>query len=596
MTTHVVPQKFGLNDKGTYQAWFVSPYALSKALGVLFFLNMFLTGFLVKDISAGQLNVHVVDFIDGLLGGVLIWWIGTFKDFTVSTTRQVLFIWLAISVCVTLTQAAIVQFGTQGTWLSVLKSAPIGVLSNLAVMAAFTGLLGTWSHGRVAASALAQQRIELTGASSNLKIETERITSEILDDVLEQILPALAEISDVLRNFENESQISQANQTITGAINSVVLPMTHQLHDNEQILIADFRISAPLENSDNPTGLWKDILSSRLRDRSLARRSINQLIAPAATLASFGVFLFPYSVLAYGSAGGVSAVLVGALAAIVMRTLLRTNRNWEFPAIAAVPLTAVLVGLPGMLFPFLVDSAAGTTFDPEGFAIFAGLFNIAFIVGFIQSSFVRRYLAIQHAMEVNEHLAAVNSRLRQNIWAVRHKLAKIIHGEIQGSLIAATMKLSTAKETSPALISEIMQDLIGAADSLQNVEDSSKKDFHESLNTIVHGWSGSTVVHTEFDDYALATLRTDFSLRECVLEVCREGITNAVKHAQAREVTIVGQQVGPEHLQISIKNLLSPGLGITSSGYGAQTLDEVTHEWNLHLSDTEVELVATFSV
>lgn len=92
-------------------------------------------------------------------------------------------------------------------------------------------------------------------------------------------------------------------------------------------------------------------------------------------------------------------------------------------------------------------------------------------------------------------------------------------------------------------------------------------------------WEGALDLQLNLEPDAAEVLLEDQAAARCVLEVCREAITNAVKHGSAEQVRI-NISKGQGLVEINAEN---DGIQMTkeNSGQGINLYTEVTHRFSL---------------
>jgi glucose-6-phosphate-specific signal transduction histidine kinase len=193
--------------------------------------------------------------------------------------------------------------------------------------------------------------------------------------------------------------------------------------------------------------------------------------------------------------------------------------------------------------------------------------------------------------EVNSELEELVARLRRQTWLLHRSVALAVHGPVQSALVSTAMRLASSQRTQ-ASVDDARRRLDQAltAISRQRHEDVSIDDALDDLRGL---WQGIVRIDVDIDAAARARLAADTGLRRCVIEVCRESASNAIRHGRARAVAIsIVESAGRIEVQVRDDGT---GLGSPSSaGLGTAMLNDTCLRWSLR--DAEgggAELIAT---
>lgn len=178
-------------------------------------------------------------------------------------------------------------------------------------------------------------------------------------------------------------------------------------------------------------------------------------------------------------------------------------------------------------------------------------------------------------------------KLQQEVWVESRRLAKYVHGDIQGRIRAAAL---TTSELTPEALERLKNACLEALESRPG-----GLNLEAFLEQSIQIWAEAMQI--EFNVTAAATellVHDNFAL-EAVIETIREALVNAVRHGEARRVEIaifVGDPPQQNFVVVRVKN---DGLSVPSKperGIGSQLLSEVTAFWELVNSPKGVILTA----
>lgn len=248
---------------------------------------------------------------------------------------------------------------------------------------------------------------------------------------------------------------------------------------------------------------------------------------------------------------------------------------------------------PGIALLLLIGfAAANPTYWPlkefshnleQDLLLLLVVLNVMFcVVGFAYSrSFeIDRAEAVTQMKRDNDSLAREVALFEQQMWIARRNWSFVVHGTVQAALTAAITRLSSGENLEQYQIDMVMQDLNRAKEALSKTPEIDV-DLNAALPNLVATWAGICNVKFEITERATRALQKDVSARMCVNEICKEAVSNAVRHGEAKEVLVQIDRSADELLILKISNngrLLDPKL---RRGVGSAMLDELTLEWSV---------------
>ena len=192
--------------------------------------------------------------------------------------------------------------------------------------------------------------------------------------------------------------------------------------------------------------------------------------------------------------------------------------------------------------------------------------------------------------ELNVELEEVLARLRREAWPLPSTVAFAVHGPVQSALVSTAMRLSASDRTEDS-INDARRRLDEALTAIEH-------DHHEvpSINDALADLTGlwTPVVQIKADVWPSAESRLagNTGLRRCVIEICREAASNAIRHgrATALDISLIGMG---ETIVIRVSD---DGDGVPSesiAGLGEAMLDDTCLRWSrLNRPDGGAELTA----
>lgn len=206
-----------------------------------------------------------------------------------------------------------------------------------------------------------------------------------------------------------------------------------------------------------------------------------------------------------------------------------------------------------------------------------------------------RRLAIQRLLEVNKDLDILTSRLRQQSIVDAKTVANILHGPLQTALYASAMRIADSPNLGESDISRVLTDLDDAMKKLDitEAEVPALVDYVDEMRVV---WGSNVTITFVQDSAADTVLARHKTARTCAIEVVREGVNNAIKHAGASHIDIEVFMVEGKLVDVTVRNVANTQSPKSDSGYGSTILDDVTHDWSLNIEENATVLWASIAL
>jgi signal transduction histidine kinase len=164
-----------------------------------------------------------------------------------------------------------------------------------------------------------------------------------------------------------------------------------------------------------------------------------------------------------------------------------------------------------------------------------------------------------------------------------------MHGGVQAEMTAAALAISRAAEAG-----EPTEAILARADELVALLERQRERLdaegtRENLADVIDTWRLALDIEVLIDPQSQALMSSDSELARRVVDVVSEGLTNAVRHASARTVSLTIRALGIMGMEVEVSHpgVLGPGV----IGQGSAVLDEVCQEWSRAESDGHVRLI-----
>jgi signal transduction histidine kinase len=204
------------------------------------------------------------------------------------------------------------------------------------------------------------------------------------------------------------------------------------------------------------------------------------------------------------------------------------------------------------------------------------------VMGFAYSKIVDldQEEAFSQVTRENNSLAREAALFEQQMWIARRNWSFVVHGTVQAALTAAITRLSYTGELEQYQIDLVKQDIARAIEALSKTPETDVN-LKEALGNLVTTWSGICEIKFEISERAKRSLGRDANARMCVNEICKEAVSNAVRHGEAKNILISIDRSNDELLIIEAAD---NGRGVSGEpipGVGSRMLDDLTVDWSI---------------
>jgi hypothetical protein len=192
-------------------------------------------------------------------------------------------------------------------------------------------------------------------------------------------------------------------------------------------------------------------------------------------------------------------------------------------------------------------------------------------------------------------LAKENSLFAQKVWVFKKRWLLVLHGSVQSALTAALARLQSNEEVTPVVLQLVKQDL-NRAELAVNTDLKEVIDLDSGLRELREVWDGICDLKVQVSSRATRAIErsTDSSL--CVNEFVKEEVSNAVRHGDATQATVVIDRTADDSLSIEVTNNGRELANEIDFGIGSEMLNEICLGWNLAQEKNQVRLTAELAV
>ena len=411
---------------------------------------------------------------------------------------------------------------------------------------------------------LETSRLLLEKRLSSMRGEISRLNAEVAGRVSGLISPVIQQLMQNLKGAKS-AEIGKEVQALRSTVDDIVRPLSldiaqssGELSDTEVArakvsLRQDFSFSEKIQPSKMLLPFWSSVL-------------ITLVSTPAAL-----VFYLQEAVLALAIFAVVTYVVL-ELVSLVLRSV-------SVSTVAALAIQVVAFTLSGITSSVTIAMAN----LPSGSYPVGRIVTLSIIIGvgvFIgQLRQTQRVITQIAAREVNAQLELLNSQARRELWLNRRRIATVLHGPVQAALYASAMRLAQATRPTKKLIQTVNADLESALEVLK-FDSLEAPDLKSVLAQIGEVWSGNCEIYLGVSKNVYQITKKNALLSEAVVEVLREGISNAIKHGQATEIDVEAKVSG-KLIELSIVNNGKAPVNKAGNGFGSKLYDELTLAWQL---------------
>lgn len=405
------------------------------------------------------------------------------------------------------------------------------------------------------------------------EIESARLVeleAEFVRDVEQRVLVALEQV-----RVSTPPSGPEAGRSLREVSEAVVRPLSHQLAAAEPWTVRDQ--PAPRER-------WTRKVDDLVR-----------LVGPVHPLGPVLVFeltVLPFMLARFGPALTVLNLVAGPSVLVGLGLLIRrywpalTNPWGNILGLAAAYAASFIAAGTVVSTCFL---ALGVQPLPLWSAVIAYPM-LALAWSLFDAILARRAALEQELADSLAQQVQAAEQLRSRVIAMQRRIAKMLHSVVQGELV--TSAVSLARTDDPAAVTAEI-DRVSASIVVRLHAEDHAVDSRERILDLLSLWSAALAVDLDVDDAVWAVLDVDAALREAVVDVLAEGLTNAVRHGSGPSVA-VSMRSGTSGIAVEIQSqghLRSQG----STGLGMQTIASSAQAWSLEEQGGVVRLSVTLA-
>ena len=406
---------------------------------------------------------------------------------------------------------------------------------------------------------LAAERLRLQVRSAGVLARVQQQQEELASKVETLIRPAIRKIQETFTSDSSSAVII----SLRNAADEVVRPLSREVAEGQDDLNFESEPTAVRVKSALPKRI---ILGEFLIPVWAATMSIGLLFSSALLLETPVTALLVLSLIFF------LILAFGRIMQVLTKSLeIPTFLAWFMvPLIYAFPLTAFFV-----LKPMINMQTTNTQIS----TVIVFEWVLGLLLFFAQIVQLQRRETTERLGEVNQQLEVISSRLSQELWLNRKRLAALLHGPLQAALYASAMGMAQTTNPTPEYLIKVQKDIETALEQLNNPNRLESETLLSVLNQVKELWSDSVEVEIEIPAELEAAITKEPLTCEATIELTRELVTNSIKHGHARWVKVVINQIDPTRFSVEVTDngkALAEG---ATPGYGTKVLNELSLNW-----------------
>lgn len=449
-----------------------------------------------------------------------------------------------------------------------------GAIINTGLFLLVNNLVGAYREQAKRVAALQAAEHELLGVRESSRQMLDDEESILEEKTRRLLLPAIAKIE---QSLGEQAVIDELRSIIANEVR----PMSNEIMQR----------ASKLQNAEYVESQLPVIKTKRLK-----RFSLRQSLRPWS-----GFFLLA---IAYGFStylivdhrslvrGTISAFFTVLFIQIVKWLLPKERQISTWLGIIAQALISAVAVIPGY-FVFYSEHGPIPSLIPATLVMALESVAATFFLAYARGLDNTRREFTEQLQKFNDALALEVSLFEQRLWLDRRAWSFLLHGTVQSSLTAALLRLQGDDDRETAL--RLVREDLGRAKQALQSPPARIAIIDDVLRDIEQTWGGICKVTSTMSSAAEQTLRTNNDACMSVNEIAKEAVSNAVRHANAKEIAIVIDKEG-EQISLKIENNGLPYPDDVVPGLGSRMINDLTLRWTISAIDGKTVLHAIIPV
>ena len=444
----------------------------------------------------------------------------------------------------------------EGELLYRLVGGPLFTLISLILNAI---LVSNYARHKEALVALAAERLRLQVRSAGVLARVQQQQEELSEKVESLIRPAIRKIQETLSSASSEAVIG----SLRDAADEVIRPLSREVAEGQDDLNFESEPAAVRVKSALPKRV---VLGEFLLPFWAATMSIGLLVSstvlleePLTTLLVMA-FIF---------------LLIFGFGRIVQVLTIKL----ELPTFAAWVIVPLVYAFPLSSFFLLKPLMGMQSTDAQIFTMMFFEWNLGLLLFLAQLVQLQRRETTERLEDVNKQLEVISSRLSQELWLNRKRMAALLHGPVQAALYASAMGMAQTKNPSPEYLARVQKDIESSLEQLNNPNRLESVTLLSVLDQVKDLWSGSVEINIDIQNDLEAAITKEPLTCDATIEVTRELVTNSIKHGQATQVQVRISEIDSSRFSVEVIDNGQALDEAATPGYGTKVLNELSLNW-----------------
>jgi signal transduction histidine kinase len=428
-------------------------------------------------------------------------------------------------------------------------------------------VISNYARHKEALVLLAAERLRLQVRSAGVLARVQQQQEELTAKVETLIRPAIRKIQDT---FSGDSS-SEVISSLRNAADEVVRPLSREVAEGSDDLSFDSEPAAVRVKSALPKRI---ILGEFLLPFWAATMSIGLLISSTVLLETPLI-------------AAVTIFLIFALIFSFGELVRRLTNKIEVPTWSGWILVPVIYSFPLSAFFLIKPVLDMESTNAQIFTLMFFEWSLGLLLFFAQLVQLQRRETTERLEDVNKQLEVISSRLSQELWLNRKRMAALLHGPVQAALYAAAMGMAQTTNPSAEYLARVQKDIESALSQLTNPNRLESETLLSVLNQIKDLWSDSVEIEINISPELEAAITNEPLTCDATIELTRELVTNSIKHGKARLVRVKIESVDSGRFSVEVIDNGKAADPDATPGYGTKVLNELSLNWErTRLGDT----------
>ena len=444
----------------------------------------------------------------------------------------------------------------EGELLYRLVGGPLFTLISLILNAI---LVSNYARHKEALVALAAERLRLQVRSAGVLARVQQQQEELSEKVESLIRPAIRKIQETLSSASSEAVIG----SLRDAADEVIRPLSREVAEGQDDLNFESEPAAVRVKSALPKRV---VLGEFLLPFWAATMSIGLLVSSTVLLEE-----------------PLTALLVMAFIFLFIfgfgRIVQLLTIKLEVPTFAAWVIVPLVYAFPLSSFFLLKPLIGMQSTDAQIFTMMFFEWNLGLLLFLAQLVQLQRRETTERLEDVNKQLEVISSRLSQELWLNRKRMAALLHGPVQAALYASAMGMAQTKNPSPEYLARVQKDIESSLEQLNNPNRLESVTLLSVLDQVKDLWSGSVEINIDIQNDLEAAITKEPLTCDATIEVTRELVTNSIKHGQATQVQVRISEIDSSRFSVEVIDNGQALDEAATPGYGTKVLNELSLNW-----------------